>query len=55
MRNSERVIGRESVSGDVGWRDDFLGHDFGKTLLGPHVNVWGPDWEGVHLFYPGGG
>jgi len=38
-RNSNRVIGRQSADGMVGWRDDFLGHP--RFGAGPHVNVWG--------------
>ncbi|UPZ28860.1 RHS repeat-associated core domain-containing protein [Streptomyces sp. LRE541] len=53
MKTSDRVIGRESKDHGAGWRDDFLGHDFGKgDVVPPHVNVWGPGLNGkVHLFY----
>jgi hypothetical protein len=53
MRDSDRVIGRESADGAVGWRDDFLGHKFGDGVeMGPHVNVWAPHLpDGLHLFY----
>ncbi|MDQ1698161.1 MAG: hypothetical protein QOG34_24, partial [Frankiaceae bacterium] len=54
MRASDRVIGRSTARGNIGWRDDFLGHTFSDDILGPHVNVWENDW-GTHLFYPGVG
>jgi RHS repeat-associated protein len=48
------VIGRQSESGDIGWRDDRMGHKFGDETVGPHVNVWGPGINHkVHFFYPG--
>jgi hypothetical protein len=49
MQRSQRVIGRVSADGSVGWRNDFLGHpEFG---MGPHFNVWGPGGFNFHLFY----
>jgi Pretoxin HINT domain len=48
-KNSNKVIGRESADGLVGWRDDFLGHP--RFGAGPHVNVWGPGGAEFHLFY----
>jgi hypothetical protein len=40
MKDSDMVIGRQSADGKVGWRNDFLGHDFGDSSPGPHVNIW---------------
>jgi hypothetical protein len=48
-RYSNRVIGRRSADGTVGWRDDFLGHP--RFGAGPHVNGWGPGGVEFHLFY----
>lgn len=46
MKNSKEAIGREGSEGSRGYRDDFLGHDFGDGYsVGPHVNVWGPGIE----------
>ena len=48
LKNSNRIIGRQSSDGAAGWRDDFLGHpQFG---MGPHVNAWGNGAE-YHFFY----
>jgi hypothetical protein len=56
MSDSDRVIGRQSRSGNRGWRDDFPGHVFRDgTTLPPHVNVFVDEVDGLpHLFYPEG-
>jgi hypothetical protein len=53
MKNSDKVIGRQSMDGSRGYRDDFLEHNFPDGhSIGPHVNIWGPGIEdGIHLFY----
>lgn len=48
LQNSNRVIGRRSFDGSVGWRDDFLGHP--QFNMGPHVNVW-RGGRNFHLFW----
>jgi hypothetical protein len=48
MSASNRVIGRQSADGSIGWRDDFLGHP--RFGAGPHVNVWVDRIE-FHLWY----
>lgn len=48
LKDSNRVIGRQSSDGSIGWRDDFLGHP--QFNMGPHVNVW-KDGTGLHFFY----
>jgi hypothetical protein len=51
----DSVIGQQRLDGSAGWRDDFLGHVFEDSTLGPHVNIWDTRL-GVeeHLFYPAG-
>lgn len=53
MKDSDKVIGRRTADKQLGWRDDFLGHDYGSAgEMGPHVNVWGPGLDKrIHLFY----
>jgi hypothetical protein len=53
-KNSTGRIGVERSDGAAGWRDDVLGHDFGDSVVGPHVNVW-RGGQDLHLFYPGVG
>jgi hypothetical protein len=48
LRNSKRVLGKESADGSAGWRDDFLGHS--RFDAPPHVNAWADGFE-FHLFY----
>ena len=48
LRDSNKVIGRQSADGLAGWRDDFLGHP--RYDMGPHVNVW-TDSSNFHFFY----
>ncbi|WP_405803115.1 hypothetical protein [Streptomyces sp. NBC_01187] len=41
------------MDGTIGWRDDFLGYDFGKDgKAPPRVNIWGPRVnKKAHLYY----
>lgn len=48
LKDSNKVIGRQSADGLSGWRDDFLGHP--QFQMGPHVNVW-TNGSGFHFFY----
>jgi Pretoxin HINT domain len=47
LRRSDRVIGRESMDGSRGWRNDMFGHRFDGR---PHFNAWGPGFN-IHLYY----
>lgn len=53
-KNSNGRIGVQNSGGSAGWRDDVLGHNFGDSVMGPHVNVWRGGQE-LYLFYPGAG
>lgn len=49
---SNKVIGKQTQDKSHGWRIDYGGHQFGATVVGPHVNAWvnGKEFN-FHLHY----
>jgi hypothetical protein len=52
FKDSVKRIGVQSRNALRGFRDDFMGHQFGDgTYIPPHLNVWYDEFIKLHFFY----